>query len=141
MKNSLFSIIAVFCLCSCSLLPDLDKIKGNDENGGGSGKGSVTISNISASYSRITGIYTISVDVSASGVAESEIKSLGFMASTSSNGESNSHKGFLRGSTSGTATMKSSSLSANTTYYIKGFLETSSGTVYSSVKTVRTPSK
>ncbi len=141
MKKSLFAVIAALCFCSCSMFDALDSIRNDGKGEGNTGKGSVTVSNVSADYSRYTQFYTITAYVSADGVSESEIKHLGFMVSTNSNGESNSQKGLVHGGTSGTATMKSSSLKANTTYYVKGFLETSSGTVYSSVKTVRTPSK
>lgn len=142
MKKLIFIFFVAASMVSCSGMESLfSRDGGQDDSGSGSGKGSVSISGLSADYSKITGLYNISATVSASGVSADEIKQLGIMASTNSSAESNTLRGYVHNGLSGTCHIRMSTLSGNTTYYVKAFLTTSSGTVYSQIKTVRTPSK
>ena len=78
------------------------------------------------------------VTVKASGVKADEVTALGVQGGTGKDAE-----GSLRASVGGgqtSATLKIvSGLRAETTYYVKAYLKTKEGTVYSSVKKVTTP--
>lgn len=104
---------------------------------GDTGKGSVTITNIVARGKSTTGLQ-IDVTVKTSGVQADEVTTLGVQGGTGKDAE-----GSLRASVGGgqtSATLKIvSGLRAETTYYVKAYLKTKEGTVYSSVKKVTTP--
>lgn len=101
------------------------------------GKGSVTITNIVARGKSTTGLQ-IDVTVKTSGVKADEVTALGVQGGTGKDAE-----GSLRASVGGgqtSATLKIvSGLRAETTYYVKAYLKTKEGTVYSSVNKVTTP--
>lgn len=80
----------------------------------------------------------IDVTVKASGVKADEVTALGVQGGTGKDAE-----GSLRASVGGgqtSATLKIvSGLRSETTYYVKAYLRTKEGTVYSSIKKVTTP--
>lgn len=121
----LLLLLAVFSLTivSCS--------KDDDEEGGG-GTANVKIS--VAQGTKRSGKYNYKVSVSAKGVSSSDVKEIGVTWGTTSG--ATGHISSERGTTS---TVRSLSLSANSTFYIKGFCTTSSGKSYSKVERVKVP--
>lgn len=100
-------------------------------------KGTVAITDISAQKKTTTGLQ-INVTVSASGVSASDVKGIGAVGGTSSNGTGTLYGSLGSGKLSGTVKIVSG-LKSKTKYYIKAYLMTKDGTVYSSVKSVTTP--
>lgn len=129
--------LGVFVLMACFACGgsgDDDSDDGDDS--GSSGLGSVKITNLTAKKSTITGV-TIYVKLSTSGVTSSQVRMLGAQGGSTSDGNGSLWASVGSGETSGTAEILTAS--SKKTYYIKGFLKTSSGTVYSSVKKITTP--
>lgn len=117
-----------------------ERIGSNTSNGDkeeSTGKGSVKITKISAQKKTTTGLQ-IEVTLQTSGVSASEIKSLGVIGGPTSDAEGSLYASLGGGQTSGTCKIVAG-LKSKTTYYIKGALKTTSGTVYSSIKSVTTP--
>lgn len=108
-----------------------------DETEATTGKGTVKITKAEAVRKTTTGLQ-INVTLTTSGVTADEVKSLKVIGGTSSDADGSLYGSVGSGNTSGTCTI-SAGLKSNTTYYLKGVLTTSSGTVYSSVKSVTTP--
>lgn len=108
-----------------------------DDNEEATGKGSVKITKISAQKKTTTGLQ-INVTLQTSGVSASEIKSLGVVGGPTSDAEGSLYASLGGGQTSGTCKIVAG-LRSKTTYYIKGVLKTTSGTVYSPIKSVTTP--
>lgn len=131
---ALTMFIAVFAV-SCGT-DDSEDILSQGESDD-TGKGSVTITNIVARGKSTTGLQ-IGVTVKTSGVKADEVTALGVQGGTGKDAE-----GSLRASVGGgqtSATLKIvSGLRVETTYYVKAYLKTKEGTVYSSVKKVTTP--
>lgn len=100
-------------------------------------KGSVSITNITAQKKTSTGLQ-INVTVSASGISASDVKGIGAVGGTSSNGNGSLYASLGSGKLSGTVKI-TSGLKSKTKYYIKAYLTTKNGTVYSSVRSVTTP--
>ena len=131
-------LIMLISVCAASCGTDEDDEDALSQGGDKStGKGSVTITNIEARKKTTTGLQ-IDVTVKASGVKADEVTALGVQGGTGKDAE-----GSLRASVGGgqiSATLKIvSGLRAETTYYVKAYLKTKEGTVYSSVKKVTTP--
>lgn len=135
--------IFIALLCAVSVLSVGGCSKGDDAEAPSSsssgGKGSVSITSVTATHSTATNLTTIYVNVQTSGVSGDRIETLGAMCSTNSSVTSGT-KGYLRGGkTSGQIKITGLTISRKTKYYVKAFLTTEDGTVYSSVKTVTTP--
>lgn len=100
-------------------------------------RGSVSITNITAQKKTSTGLQ-INVSVSASGLSASDVKGIGAVGGTSSDGNGTLYASLGAGKLSGTVKIVAG-LKSKTKYYIKAYLTTKDGTVYSSVKSVTTP--
>lgn len=105
----------------------------DNDNGGGSSTPSYSV--------RITSLKMtkneISVGLATSGISASKVEMLGVQGGSSSSARGSLWASVGGGKTSGTAQILTAS--SKKTYYIKGFLQTSSGTVYSAVKKITTP--
>lgn len=132
MATCLAVVLVSFNMYSCG--GDDDGEPKTEEN---TGKGSVTITSIQAQKKTTTG-YQINVTLKTSGVSADEIQSLGVRGGTTSDANGILTAYVTGGKTSGNC-MVVAGLSGKTTYYMRGFLKTSSGTVYSSIKKVTTP--
>lgn len=99
--------------------------------------GTVSITNITAQKKTSTGLQ-INVTVSASGISASDVKGIGAKGGTSSNGNGSLYASLGSGKLSGTVKI-TSGLKSKTKYYIKAYLTTKDGTVYSAVRSVTTP--
>ena len=100
---------------------------------GGKGKGSVKITSVSIGR-KTNGRYSIKVGVKASGVTAGEVKDIGITWGSTSG--ANKYRSGTRGATS---TTRSISYSANSVFYAKPFLTTSSGEVKGTVERIRVP--
>ena len=108
----------------------------SSSKGSGSGKGSVQITSLSADRSVVD--TWIKCAVLASGVSADEVNEIGFYYSTDKT--SNGRRVWIGGhKLSGTGQTLPNNCASKTTYYVKAYLKTSSGTVYSSQRSVKTP--
>ena len=126
-------VLLSYVIYSCSGDDDNDMGKTEESTG----KGAVTITSIQAQRKTTTG-YQINITLNTSGVLAGEIQSLGACGGTTSDANGYLTAYVAGGKISGSC-MIVAGLKGKTTYYIKGFLRTSSGTVYSSIKRVTTP--
>lgn len=120
-------------LSACSDNDD-DDIHNPDKD---KGKGSVKITSIDAQRKTSTGLQ-INVTIKASGVSADEVKMLGVTGGTSSDAEGSLWASVGAGKTSG-STKIVAGLRSKTTYYVKAFVKTKEGTVYSPIKKITTP--
>lgn len=125
------SAISVLLFCSACT-----KDSSNASTGGANG--SVSISGVGADYSRASGLRSITCTVTAKGVTVNDVMELGFYYSTEE--FSKYHSGSKRLLGSGILSKSGTVLSVNskTKYYVRGYLKTESGVVYSPSKTVTT---
>lgn len=122
------ALCAPVFLASCS---DDDDSDGGDSSG--SASASVKITSVSQGTKR-NGKYNYHVTVKASGTTAASIKDIGV-----SWGKTSSATGQRSGTRGTLTTTRSISLSANSTYYLKGYVTTASGTSYTTAKKVRVP--
>lgn len=115
------ALCAPVFLTSCS-----DDDDSGDGGSSGSASASVKITSVSQGSKR-NGKYNYHVTVKASGATAASIKDIGLSWGKTSS---------ATGQRSGT---RSISLSANSTYYLKGYVTTASGTSYTTVKKVKVP--
>lgn len=125
-------VLPCLCMVGCSNNDDEEL-----ETEGNTGKGSVKITSIEAVRKTTTGLQ-INVKIQASGVSEGEVKMLGVVGGATSDAKGSLWASVGAGKTSG-STKIVAGLRSNTTYYVKAFLQTKEGTVYSSIKSVKTP--
>lgn len=125
------SVLMFLCGTSCNGNDD-DDVLNLDK-----GKGSVKITSIDAQRKTSTGLQ-INITIKASGVSADEVKMLGVTGGTSSDADGSLWASVGGGKTSG-STKIVTGLRSKTTYYVKAFVKTKEGTVYSSVKKVTTP--
>lgn len=138
-KNFIWSILSLTILLSsllvsCNILHDDD----DDDDDGGSSKSSysVRITSLRATKTTTAGV-TIYVGLATSGVSSSEVEMLGAEGGRTSSASGSLWGSVGEGETSGTARILTAS--SKKTYYIRGFLKTSSGTVYSGTRVITTP--
>lgn len=127
------AVLTMICL-SCSGCNKEDDMSDSE---GAKIKGSVTITSISAQRKTTTGLQ-INVSIKASGVSTDEVRMLGAVGGTTSDGEGTLWTSLGGGTLSGNAKIVTG-LKSKTTYYVKAFLQTTEGTVYSPIKSVTTP--
>ena len=120
-------LIMLISVCAASCGTDEDDEDALSQGGDKStGKGSVTITNIEARKKTTTGFKA------------DEVTALGVQGGTSKDAEGSLWASVGGGQTSGTLKIVSG-LRAETTYYVKAYMKTKEGTVYSSIKKVTTP--
>lgn len=132
------TILLSSLLVACSGGGNSDDDEDEDDAGGGSSTPSysVRITSLKATKKTTTGV-TIYVGLATSGISASKVEMLGAQGGSSSSASGGLWGSVGGGETSGTAQIFTAS--SKKTYYIKGFLQTSSGTVYSAVKKITTP--
>ena len=133
------TVIAFILFAIVMLIPGCQK-DGTGSSGSssstGSGKGSTQITNLSAGRSSVD--IWIKCSVQASGVVADEVNEIGFYYSTDQS--TNGRRVWIGGhKLSGTGQTLPNNCASKTTYYVKAYLKTSSGTVYSNPKNVKTP--
>lgn len=131
----LLTLLFAVCTAGCGGDDEEEELlsQGGSQN---SGKGSIMITNIVARGKSTTGLQ-IDVTVKTSGVKPDEVITLGVKGGTSKNAEGSLRASIGGGQTSGTLKIVSG-LRSETTYYIKAYMKTKEGTVYSSIKSVTT---
>lgn len=133
-KTSVFLLFMLTCVCAGSCSGSDNEDLGPDEE---KGKGSVKITSIEAVKKSTTGLQ-INVSIQASGVLADEVKMLGVMGGATSDAEGSLWASVGAGKTSGNTKIVAG-LRSKTTYYVKAYLKTKEGTVYSPIKKVTTP--
>lgn len=136
-RLNVWILILLMAVCAAGCGEDNDSPLSPDNDGQNTGKGSVTITNIVAKKKTTTG-YQIEVTVKTSGVTSDEVEMLSCKGGTSQNAEGTLWASLGGGRTSGTMKIVSG-LRGKTTYYVKAYMQTETGTVYSSIKNVTTP--
>lgn len=134
-KTSVFLLFMLACVCagSCSGSDNDDELAPDEEKG----KGSVKITSIEAVRKSTTGLQ-INVSIKASGVSADEVKMLGVIGGATSDAEGGLWASVGAGKTSGNTKIVAG-LRSKTTYYVKAYVKTKEGTVYSPIKKVTTP--
>ena len=132
--------VIAFILCALGMLIAGCQKDGSGSSGSssskGSGKGSIQITNLSADRSHVD--LWIKCSVQASGVVADEVNEIGFYYSTDKS--TNGKRVWIGGhKLSGTGQTLPNNCASKTTYYVKAYLKTDSGTVYSNPKSVITP--
>lgn len=120
-------------LCAPVFLASCSDDDDSDGSSSGSASASVKITSVSQGTKR-NGKYNYHVTVKASGATAASIKDIGV-----SWGKTSSATGQRSGTRGTLTTTRSISLSANSTYYLKGYVTTASGTSYTTAKKVRVP--
>lgn len=120
-------------LCAPVFLASCSDDDNSDGGSSGSASASVKITSVSQGTKR-NGKYNYHVTVKASGATAASIKDIGV-----SWGKTSSATGQRSGTRGTLTTTRSISLSANSTYYLKGYVTTASGTSYTTAKKVRVP--
>ena len=120
-------------LCAPVFLASCSDDDDSDGGSSGSASASVKITSVSQGTKR-NGKYNYHVTVKASGATAASIKDIGV-----SWGKTSSATGQRSGTRGTLTTTRSISLSANSTYYLKGYVTTASGTSYTTVKKVKVP--
>lgn len=123
----------VLALCAPVFLASCSDDDDSDGGSSGSASASVKITSVSQGTKR-NGKYNYHVTVKASGATAASIKDIGL-----SWGKTSSATGQRSGTRGTLTTTRSISLSANSTYYLKGYVTTASGTSYTTVKKVKVP--
>lgn len=134
-KNLLYFVILTLffsiCISACKKDNEMEDILQN------TGKGTVKITNIVAKRKTTTGLQ-IEVTVTTSGVEPDEVKTLAVCGGTNKDAEGLLWASLGGGETSGTMKIVAG-LQSKKTYYIKAYLKTYDGIVYSPIKKVTTP--
>lgn len=133
----ILTLLIAVCAAGCGGDDDEDSPLSPDGGGQDTGKGSVTITKIVAHKKTTTGLQ-IDVTVKTSGVSPDEVEMLSCKGGTNKNAEGTLWASLGGGQTSGTMKIVSG-LRPKTTYYVKAYMQTEEGTVYSTVKSVTTP--
>jgi hypothetical protein len=135
-KWYLFSFVFLLSplFVACSGGGSKDNSDESDESNSSSSY-SVKINSLSAKKNTTTGV-TIYVTLSTTGVKANQVEMLGAQGGSTTSASGGLWGAVGAGETSGTAVITTAN--SNKTYYIKGFLKTSSGTVYSDVKKITT---
>lgn len=134
-KIGIFLLFILTCVCvgGCSGSDNDDEFEPNENDG----KGSVKIISIEAVKKATTGLQ-INVSIKANGVSADEVKMLGVIGGATSDAEGNLWASVGAGKISGNTKIVAG-VKSKTTYYVKAFLKTKEGTVYSPIKKVTTP--
>lgn len=134
-KIGVFLLFILACVCagSCSGSDNNDDLEPDEDKG----KGSVQITSIEAVKKAATGLQ-INVSIKTSGVSAGEVKMLGVTGGATSDAKGALWASVGAGQTSGNTKIVAG-LRSKTTYYVKAFLKTKEGTVYSSIRKVTTP--